>query len=99
MMKFLLKMFLLISVLYLISFGVDTLLNFGLVNSVFVIGFLACFFTYGGRASSLGDAAASVATMGQHVPKSKVNQYVSSLSPFFIGSVLTFLSAFGLLFI
>lgn len=97
MKKFILKLLITITVLYWISYMIYWFTDFELVNIVFITGIIGCFFTYGGRVSSLGEGVAITGTMGGYVPSTKVNKFTGAISPYFLGAVLTALSAFFLI--
>lgn len=99
MKKFILFTFLWIIILYAIIFAISYFFDFHLMNVTFIVGLIACFFTYGGRVSSMSANFGSASMMGGYIPKDGQTRFVTSISPFFIGSLLTFLSAFISVFI
>ncbi|MGP4072694.1 hypothetical protein ACTWQB_09085 [Piscibacillus sp. B03] len=97
MKKFILKLLIFMTVLYWISYMIYSFTEFQLVNIVFVTGVVSCFFTYGGRVSSLGEGVATTGTVGGYVPSTKVNKFTGAISPYFLGAILTALSSFVLM--
>ncbi|SEQ32137.1 hypothetical protein [Piscibacillus halophilus] len=99
MKNFILKLLIAMAVLYIIILTVHYFTSFELVNIVFIVGIISCFFTYGGRVSVLGEGTAASTTFGQYKPRTKPNKFVGFVSPYFFGSLLTALSAFIFLYI
>lgn len=92
---YLLKMFISLFVLLGIVTGIALYFDFAFSSTAFVVGAVACLITYSGSGfSAMGEANASISQSGGYLPKGESMKTASSLNPYLIASILTFISSF-----
>ncbi|MDV2581376.1 hypothetical protein [Alkalibacillus haloalkaliphilus] len=96
MKRFILSVIITIAVLYLIIYAIHYFTDFHLMSIAFVVGIVSCVFTYSGS-SPLSTKVIDVATRGNAAKQQMDDNFV--ISPSFLGSILTLLSSFIVLFI
>ncbi|MDQ0351344.1 hypothetical protein J2R98_001158 [Alkalibacillus filiformis] len=96
MKRFIFSVIMTIAVLYLIIYAIYHFTDFHLMSIAFVVGIVSCVFTYSGS-TPLSTKVFDVATRGNAAQQQMDNDFI--ISPSFLGSILTLLSSFIVLFV